>query len=119
MNIKTTVLGIDQRQGEYWLFKDDLTRIYIKSKGTEQELKDALEEGGDQDGQDVNQIAEKVADGDQDEEMKDENEQNKNELSQNKKDKYLWFFIDEDEDLRLCSSLSMPREFTKRSSLKT
>lgn len=30
--------------------------------------------------------------------MKDENEQNKTEESQNKKEKYLWFFIDEEED---------------------
>ena len=38
-SIKTTVLGIDQRQAEYWLFKDDLTRIYIKRKGTEEQVK--------------------------------------------------------------------------------
>lgn len=43
MNIKTTVLGIDQRQAEYWLFKDDLTRIYMKYKGTEEQLRCALE----------------------------------------------------------------------------
>lgn len=98
MNIKTTVLGIDQRQAEYWLFKDDLTRIYIKRKGSLERPMGSLEQVGEETSKDFLPGAEPPVNGDQDEVMKDEDQPNKIQESQHKKSTDTWFFIEEEED---------------------
>lgn len=100
MNIKTTVLGIDQRQGEYWLFKDDLTRLYIKQKGAQEKLRIAFEIADQDEDKLADDNAEDKVNGDQDAEMEVENQpgklQAKNGDQKDPVDK--WLFIDEEED---------------------
>jgi len=49
LNIKTTILGQDANLNEYWYFKEENTRLFIKREVTEDEKDEdaAMNEGGE------------------------------------------------------------------------